>query len=75
MRIDYITEMPGNSRDDKYVRTFQYLDRTLLIEWLLRERLPYFYNSELYREYLLCKELLSVKTRLTVSSHQIDYGG
>ena len=40
----------------------------------MEERVPYFLDTELYLEYVLCKLLLETRVTLTRSSHKIDYG-
>lgn len=59
--------------DPPLKKTAHVLGRQKLIKWLLRKRMPFFRKSSLFREYLLCKDILATEIHLSDSSRRSDY--
>ena len=52
----------------------QIVDRRKLVAWLVYKRLPYFADTDLAQEFLLCKDLLTLAPCMSASAHNIEYG-
>lgn len=49
---------------------FQGYDEALVKQWLINERLPHFYSSDLAFEFTLCKKLLTTTLHITLNSYR-----